>query len=196
MSKFAYARGTKLVLNLQNVKETGKTVNRLRRIASYFNRKEVVLTEMADTISKKYMKRMLRDYKRQIPQRRKWPEDYPIEFVSRKQQAKVMILLKGKPYQRRNRIQTGWEYKITTLNRDKIVIKFGNKWPDSKYVVGTIGFSNKSRFINEYTKHIQPFHTITGWQPAYVTYQKYMKKAVNEANNIAKRWYLLGFKLP
>jgi hypothetical protein len=128
---------------------------------------------------------MMRELRNQSPPERSYPQDYPIKFVSNKQRRFVMATLKGKPYKRTNSLSNGWYYRIRT-SKSKISVTIGNRNNYAGYVVGKFGAGTSKRQMKRYIKPIQPFHSKTGWKPAYATVQKYLIKAQEDARAIAK----------
>lgn len=147
---------------------------------------EIMMRRVARHVEVMHIRPMIAEL-REKPRKRTWPDDYPIKYKSDIQRRKVMWLLNGKPYERSNKIVNGWGYKLKT-KRGRISIEIENKVPEFKYVVGLIGTGTSRRSIRRYLKPMQPFHRITGWQPAHETVTKHIGEAKESAGNAVRKW--------
>lgn len=163
--------------------------NRIAGIREPMQNPNDFLKEYASLLRRKHLRNMRRALKRQVPPRRKYPQDYPLEWTSEKQRKYVWgYILKGKPYTRKNKIQSGWKNKVS-IRSNRIVVEMKNSYPESKFVVGLIGMGESKKSIKKYIKPIQRFHTITGWKPAYITVQKYINRAKEDGEKLAEEWF-------
>ena len=178
----------KTVLDVRSSRDAARTIKELRAKTTRFTQDEKKMAkDIQRMIETDYLKPMLREL-RKIPNKRQYPEDYPIKFKSDKQRRFVMSKLVGKPYRRKGILKSGWRFRTRT-DGSKVKIKVFNKSPVSKYAVGLVGYGKSPRSIKRYLQPIQPFHTKTGWRPAYEIVQEYVDKANKEATTRLENWY-------
>jgi len=136
-----------------------------------------------------YVRPMIRELKKQPP-KRMYPDQYPIEYTTEKQRRYVWwaILSDGVPYEQTNEIVDSYEYKIKVRD-GRVSIKIENTSESSKYVVGLIGLGKSQSSIRRYTRDIQEFNKITGYQPAYIPVQKYIARAEKKVNATIREWF-------
>lgn len=90
---------------------------------------------------------------RREPRQRTWPNDYPLEWESRRQQRYVMAKLRREgnlPYRRTHQFIHGWHVVATYTNGLSSIAIFHDS-DIEQYVTG---------------RRQQRFHTITGWSSA------------------------------
>lgn len=168
------------------------TKTRWKNIQQYYSDRRAVLSMLKKDLEKNYAKPLIKELQKYPPKRR-YPQDYPIQFTSDKQRRYVMMMLNGKPYQRTNRMKNSWKYKVD-IKRTRVVLRVENTWEESKYVMGKFGLGKSERQIQRYTKPIQRFHQTTGWRSAYQIYQKHVTPAKKRARKIVQEWYKKGFE--
>lgn len=147
---------------------------------------EVMLKRVARRVEVFHIRPMMSELK-EVPPKRTYPDDYPIEYKSEQQERFVRWLLGGKPYQRTNRIVNGWGYKVR-IRRGRISIEVANKIPEFKFVVGLIGTGTSPRSIKRYLKPMQPFHMKTGWKPAHEIITEYVTRAKEDSVATIRQW--------
>lgn len=167
--------------SVKNAIEYTKSLGKTASISS-----PETLHRYAERIRRRFLIPMMRELRDQKPPKRKYPEDYPIQFVSERQRRFVMATLRGKPYRRTNGLSKGWYYRMK-IKGNKITVTIGNRKNYAGYVVGKFGVGVSKRQIRRYMKPMQPYHRQTGWKPAHVTIQKYLKKAKEDLIAAAKR---------
>lgn len=178
-------RGT-IILDLRDLEGLNRSIKHLDKISRYYKDANQMLRDLGREIELQYIRPMMNELK-DVPPRRKYPEDYPIRFTSDLQRRYVGWKLGGKPYQRRNRLIDAYGYKVRVYKRQLSVNVF-NEWEGHKYVVGKIGLGRSKTSIRRYTKQIQEFHKTTGWSPAYKIVQKYHDKAKEFVRERATEW--------
>lgn len=178
----------RLVLDLRTADAAYKSLRDINKAFNFAEGKatDVMLRRVARKVEVTYIKPMMRELT-EVPPKRKYPDDYPLNFVSDLQRRYVMWLLGGKPYQRTNRIVNGWGYRVRT-RRGRVSVEVANKIPEYKYVVGLIGTGTSSRSIKRYLKPMQPFHMITGWKPAHEIVTEYITKAKEDSVETVRKW--------
>lgn len=140
------------------------------------------LREEVRRLQTRYVRPMLKELKTEPPHR-KYPEDYPFDFTTDLQRRYVMSQLGGKNgggYKRKGSISKFWRANVT-LKNGKISLRIRNTKKESLYVYGKVGMGRSASSIRRYLKPMQPAHRITGWTPAYITVQKWMKRAKRDA---------------
>lgn len=98
------------------------------------------------------------------PPRRRWPQDYPIEWTSERQRRAYFATNgfgAGIPYSRTGRLQDGWR-----LTKNEFDVVFENPSRIGKFVFGTFDIPEADAL-----RAMQRFHAITGWKPVYTTAQ-------------------------
>ena len=183
---------SRVVLDLTSADSIKQAKDRIGSMYHYYRDRKSFLEDMRSRLRRKYVKKMLRELK-EVPDKREYPDDYPIEFTSDKQRRFVMSKLNGKPYVRTNKIVNSWSVKFKN-ERGKLTLQVKNKAPEHIYVVGKVGFGVSRRSLRRYKRPIQQFHVKTGWQPAYEIIQKYQQKMEEEADDIIEEWLQEGFK--
>jgi len=153
----------------------------------YYSQADKFMKGLSQRVETKYLRPMVSQLIREVPKRRLYPKDYPLHFKTIKQQHYVMANLAGKPYQRKGDISRGWFYDVK-YEDGQLKIKVTNKRKESKFVIGKIGLGKSTRSIKRYRKPLQPFHEVTGWRPAYVTIQKYLRKAKKYIQKETQDW--------
>lgn len=178
----------KVVLDLRSEDTVKRSMKEVRQSFQtlYGVDSDVILRKIARNIEVFYIRPMMNELRR-TPPRRRYPIDYPVEYVSDRQRRYVMWLLDGKPYERTNKIVNAWGYKVKK-GRGKISIEVFNKIPEFKYVVGLIGTGKSQRSIKRYLKPMQPFHAKTGWRPAHEIVEKYVSKARKSSAKTIRNW--------
>lgn len=162
-------------IDLTNMTTLKKSRNRLKEIVSRITGLERKLERVKRRIDYEIARPMVNRLKK-YPRPRRYPEEYPIHFVSDRQRKYVMANLNGKPYQRTSSIRRGWRYKLN-VEDGKIVLYLNNKSKHAPYVQGLYGLGDRERHIKRYRKPIQPYHTTTGWDEAYEIVLDATKKA-------------------
>lgn len=180
-------KSTKIVINIGSVSSIRNAKNLIQKRKKFYSDANNLLQAFSDEIEKKSLRPMLRKLRKEQPPKRKYPDDYPIEYKSERQRRKVFAILKGKPYKRTRGLKNGWYYKIRK-GRGKISITVGNEKPYSRFVVGKFGLGNSARQKRRYVQMQQKFHRITGWTPAYFTIQKYLSKAKSTGTTFIQKW--------
>lgn len=176
------------VLDLRDLKSTQETYKRLRASRNHINNSDSFLRGLRSRIISRYMRPMLREL-REYPPRRKYPDDYPIEWTSLKQMRYVMgFVLKGKPYKRTGKLAAGWQYRVKIYKKSRISFHLKNDTDYSMFVKGRFGTGTSRRSIKRYIKPMQRFHMITGWQEAYDPVGKYIKRAKAYAIEETREW--------
>lgn len=179
----------RLIIDLRTADTTRRSLTEINNFFGNFGGEtasSVLLKRVARKIEIFHIRPMMLELKDK-PRKRTYPDEYPIEYVSDKQERFVRALLGGKPYKRSNRIVNGWGYKIR-VNRGRFSIEVANKIPEFKYVVGLIGTGTSRRSIKRYLKPMQPFHMITGWKPAHETITEYVTEAREDARETIREW--------
>ena len=188
------ARGSQsaLVIDLTDIKSFKKSLRRYQKMHTYYQSRKTFFNGLERDIKRNYMRPMLKEL-RAVPSHRRYPEDYPIEFKSDKQRRYVMMILKGKPYKRRNILSKNWKVRIFA-RANMLRIKVTNDTPYRKYVMGYYGMGKSRRSIKRYIKPMQPFHAKTGWPPAYEIIQKYTEDAREYARKESRIWVEKGLQ--
>lgn len=179
----------KIILNISDPDTINYTVKQIETlIENLRNPKPAVMNKLLTIIENDYVAPTMKKLKR-IPPRRKYPSQYPLEFTSEKQQRYVMgvVLRDQKPYRRTGRLTRGWNYS-TKISRNKIKINIENKYKNSQYVVGLLGLGKSSSSVRRYTRPMQKFHKVTGWQPAYKKILELSDSIQKNADIILKTW--------
>ncbi len=179
-----------VIVKLRTEKDVESAINEIKKMRNTYSLDANKTKQLAQRIRDKFMKPMLKKLQ-DIPPRRNYPDDYPLEWTSEKQRKYVMgFVLKGKPYQRSGDTARKWKYRVTTRN-NKIEMKIENRSPHSKFVYGDIGMRRgASREL--YLKPKQRFHTITGWPSAYEIIQDAVKEAKKDARQKISNWIKTG----
>lgn len=182
---------SKIVINIGSRKSVAAAKKQVEAIQNRYKDTDAMLMEFSKRIEKEYMKPMLRKLKNEVPTKRRYPSDYPLEFTSEKQRRYVMWKLNGKPYKRSHELERGWFYRVNQKS-GKITITIGNDKKYSKFVVGKFGLGFSSRQKRRYVEPQQKFHQVTGWLPAHKTVQKYLIKAKNASTTLVNQWIAEG----
>lgn len=140
--------------------------------ARFLDRLDDVLDQFSD-ITLETMKKAkaqiepnMRDELRDVPRKRKYPQDYPIEWTSEKQRRAYFATNgfgKGIPYRRTGTMANSWQFFIAQEGSTSKFVIF-NRASYSRYVVGTLAQNDRVAY-----GQIQRFHSITGWQKAKPT---------------------------
>lgn len=97
------------------------------------------------------------------PRVRRWPQDYPggrLPFVSLRQQRWYWANI-GRPYTRTHRLSKSWRSRVQYAS-GRITTIVENPAKAAPFVYGSFAKVGALRFQ-------QPFHAVTGWQPAKPT---------------------------
>lgn len=95
------------------------------------------------------------------PRVRQWPGDYPLEWTSERQKHAVMrkLRLQGRfPYRRDHTLATAWRW-TPRIATGAIEVDVENPQDEASFVYGRGDEDNP-------LQDMQPFHRITGWEPA------------------------------
>jgi hypothetical protein len=179
-------------INISNITGLQKTYDNIGRAKAVIGRGEYI-KEIERKIKVRYMYPMMRKLKK-YPEKRRYPQDYPIEFTSDKQRKYVMWLLEGKPYRRTGDLRKSWKFNVEYVG-SKLRIKVYNELDHYIYIVGYLGLGLSSRSVSRYIKPMQRFHTLTGWNPAYKYTRHYGLRIRSEANDMIRDHYLQIMKM-
>lgn len=105
------------------------------------------------------------------PRVRRWPQDYPgrrLPFVSERQRRWYWANI-GRPYKRTHHLSRNWRSHVRYMGgRIETVVE--NPSRAAPFVYGSLAQANSLRFQ-------QPFHAVTGWQPAKPTVDYWLNVA-------------------
>jgi len=139
-------------------------LDKLKQINNFLDNAPRIVHDIGNRVLEQSKSDFL-DELQDTPEKRTYPDDYPIEWTSEKQRLAYFAtdgFGAGIPYRRTGSMTGSWTVEgIELSNAYDIVVK--NPVPYAKFVVGLLSTAQ--------SPYMQRFHKITGWQPAYPTVQ-------------------------
>jgi len=139
------------------------------------NRLESINALVADIgrdVANDYTPLLERELATNVPPKRSFPSDYPIEWVSDAQRRAFFAKTKGKPYVRTGQLANSWTVDVTTEG-GIFSINVRNPANAAKYVYGSLSRQSPGRFQ-------QRFHKITGWPVAAEIIRPVLQEMIDE----------------
>jgi hypothetical protein len=179
----------KININLEDLESISISA---KQIGTYINQiknpSKKSMDAVKDFIEENIVNVEIKNVKR-YPKKRRYPDQYPLIFASDKQQKFVMgVILKNKfAYRRTGRLSRAWKTTVHT-DKNKIKIGIGNNYKNSKFIIGIFGIGKSMTSIKRYTKPMQKFHKVTGWQPAYKSSNAIHTKIMENSKELLEIW--------
>lgn len=172
-------------IDFRNLKSFSRSLDRIKKLRDRLSISEKLIDrKLKREIESLYIRPLIAKLRYEPPKRR-YPEDYPVNFTSDKQRKFVMANTEL-PDNRTSRMRKSWKYKWAT-GEGRLELSLWNSNRNSKYVVGTWG---RKYNPDKYENPIQDFHRVTGWKPAH----KQIRTTMYRSEAYAKRNARTKFK--
>lgn len=149
------------------------TLGPIDRALDFLDNVEEELASVGQAVMQEIKPELL-DELQDLPPKRAYPDEYPIEFTSDKQRKAYFAtdgFGRGIPTVRDNTLINSWEITGQAKgNMFSIITRNLQDW--SKYVVGSL-----AKDISRAARFQQNFHQITGWKLATIPVQEWQKVA-------------------